>query len=521
MLRNKADTVTRRHGDTERTSSLLFHRVSASPRHPASAFKADGLASTRNGSLGLRVCLFLFSLLLCPSAQAKTLYVDGATGNDATTWAANGPSNPWRTIGRAAWGSANRAAPNGAEAAQAGDVVSIATGTYASALNTGTGRYDILFNPANNGAAGDPITFRAEGTVAIQAPAWNGPAIGASGRNYIHWTGPFLIDESNILTAPDTGPVVLQDNTGSGIDGATIHGNGAPWADNHVGVRIDACNGCFVRNARIDNFYSLQGATSRNGACIMMYNDDDTLIEHNELFDCPTGIYIKGIGYGGMTQARTIARYNLIHDNVFGGIIVQATSDAEIYQNIIYNANLGIHLSHSTDGYGADLPLNDIIANNVFNSNTGITYSGPSTWTNVRFWNNIWTPASRVHYSDVGAVPGDTSHEHNLYYGFSDFASFGNNIDFDTWKSAYGKDQVSPISLAASDPMFVNPANRDFHLQSGSPARTLGVDILDLDHDGSTTDLIPAGAYVTGDEIIGRGGGGGGPPPPPPPPVPS
>ncbi|OGS04433.1 MAG: hypothetical protein A3J70_00875 [Elusimicrobia bacterium RIFCSPHIGHO2_02_FULL_61_10] len=68
--------------------------------------------------------------------------------------------------------------------------------------------------------------------------------------------------------------------------------------------------------------------------------------------------------------------------------------------------------------------------------------------------------------------------------------------------------------------MFVNPANRDFRLQSGSPARTLGVDVLDLDNDGSTTDVIPAGAYVTGNEIIGRTGGGGTPPDVTPPSVP-
>src|SRR3989338_9704609 len=234
-------------------------------------------ASPRHSPLFPVFLISLFLLIFSLPVAAKTLYVDGAAGDDAVTWAANGPSNPWRTIGRAAWGSANRAAPNGAEAAQAGDVVSIATGTYASALNAGTDhtRWIVLYNPANNGAAGDPITFRAEGMVAIQAPSWDGPVIGASGRNYIHWTGPFYIDEAVIDTAPDTGPVVLHDNTGSGIDGAMIHGAGATWADNHNGVRVEWCDQCFIRNAMIDNFRSSQhedDEASRNGSGVTMYD---------------------------------------------------------------------------------------------------------------------------------------------------------------------------------------------------------------------------------------------------------
>src|SRR3989338_5910098 len=283
-------------------------------------------ASPRHSPLFPVFLISLFLLIFSLPVAAKTLYVDGAAGDDAAPWAANGPSNPWRTVGRAAWGSANRAAPNGAEAAQAGDVVSIATGTYASALNTGTGRYDILYNPANNGAAGDPITFRAEGTVAIQAPSLNGPAIGASGRNYIHWTGPFWIDETYIRTAPDTGPVVLHANTGSGVDGATIHGAGAIWADNHVGVRIDSCNGCFARDNTISHFESAQSPASQNGACIMMYDSQYIIIEHNDISDCGSGVFVKG-EHAGEIQQRITIRFNDIHNMLNHAIDLLASTD--------------------------------------------------------------------------------------------------------------------------------------------------------------------------------------------------
>jgi hypothetical protein len=52
--------------------------------------------------------------------------------------------------------------------------------------------------------------------------------------------------------------------------------------------------------------------------------------------------------------------------------------------------------------------------------------------------------------------------------------------------------------------LFVNAAQQDFRLQATSPARSLGIDVFDLNGNGSTSDTVPAGAYVRGNEIIGR-----------------
>jgi hypothetical protein len=70
--------------------------------------------------------------LSLPTTTGRTLYVNSATGNDAVSYLQNSEATPWRTIGRAAWGSANRSTPNQAEAARAGDTVLIASGTYSS-----------------------------------------------------------------------------------------------------------------------------------------------------------------------------------------------------------------------------------------------------------------------------------------------------------------------------------------------------------------------------------------------------
>ncbi len=437
------------------------------------------------------------------SLSAKTLYVNGSTGSDSTSYAANGPSTPWRTIGRAAWGSTNRSAPNFSEAARAGDTVSIAAGTYTYGLSGASSppRYDVLYTTSNDGTAGSPIAFHAAGTVALRAPSWGGPIIGAYSRNYIRWTGPFYVNEADILTSPDTGPVVLVNNTGSGIDGATIHGAGGLWADNHVGVRVEDCDSCFVRNTRIDHFYSLQGATSRNGAGVMLYDSDDALIEHNEIFDCGSGIYIKGIQQA--TQERTIVRFNLVHDTLMVGVIVQHTTNARVYQNVIRDNPTGI-LFNKTGTEPHQYPHNPIIANNTLDGNDSAVGHNTDQLENGRFWNNIVTNSSAAHQSDSQAGPGDVDLDRNAYFGIPSgtFATLvGGVYTFAAWRSTFGQDSSS----TTVDPMYVNPGSNDFRLSSSSPVRNLGIDILDLDGDGNTTDPVNPGAYVSGNESIGPG----------------
>jgi hypothetical protein len=440
-----------------------------------------------------------FGLLLSTTLNAKTLYVDGNVGDDSVTWANNSASTPWRTIGRAVWGSTNKGSPNPSQAAQAGDVVNVAAGTYSSSLSTGGGRWDVLYNPVNDGTSSSPIRIVATGTVGIRAQTWNGPVIGANSANYVTWSGPFLIDETYIRTAPDTGPVVLTGSIGSGVDGITIHGAGATWADNHVGVRMEPCQQCFVRNTTIDNFHSQTGYT-RNGAAIMLYDNDDAIIENNEFFNCGTGVSIKG-ARDGSTQERTIIRNNIIRNMTVMGVFIQHTARSRVYQNIVRNVPIAFFLSGTPEA--TQHPVEDLVANNTVDSaNWGIYYNG--FYENVRFRNNIFSNTQYAHLSEsqTGVMSSTTQ---NNVYGSSTVGSFvGANFTFDSWRSVTGQDTASPGSLVA-DPQFVNRTSGDFRLQAGSPARSIGVDLLDLDRDGSTSDIVPVGAYVTGNERIGPG----------------
>jgi hypothetical protein len=472
------------------------------------------------------VPVVLIVLIAATSAEAKTLYVDRANGNDSVSYAANGPSAPWATLGRAAWGSTNRNAPNPNEAARAGDTVLVAAGTY-----SGPGTMDNdngpTFNPANSGTNGNPIVFAAQGTVNLTLSSGAGPVIGALARNYITWRG-FTINESSAPPVPDMGPVILDNATGIVIEDCDIIGNpNSTWDDNHTGIRLEGAPFATIRNNRISNIYNTGvGSNQENGACIQTYfNTSGLLIEHNEIFNCGSGINLKAI-QPDITAPITV-RYNLIYGTETGihYHIIEATpaNPTRIYQNIIRDGVSARYGGGTVSGikfraFDASFgPIHGKIVNNTIeNVEIGFFFNGDQSGGNSNvLWNNIVTNTTYAiagfanDNSNFNAAQNDL--EHNLYYQFATFADTGLGVyTFTTWQSTFGQDASSPASTSTVNPMFVNQAANDFRLQSGSPARTGGIDFLDLNRNGSTTDSVPRGAYVTGNEAIGRTSGGGG-----------
>ncbi len=458
-----------------------------------------------------------------PTGTGKYLYVS-PTGNDSVTYANNNASNPWRTIGRATWGSTNRSAPNSAEAAKAGDVVLISGGTYDS-TEVVSGRFGGVYNPVNQGTAGNYITFVCSGDCTLTAPNANSPIIGASGRSYIKWYANVSEGNSWVInacgmqsgcpngtvnTTPDTGPVVCHDGTGCHIEGAVIDGTTpVDYTDNWNGVRVENAPSAVIRNNIIRNFRTQSG--SRNASGVTLYGSANTIIENNQISNVAGGIYFKHNGGSSLPMTNVRARYNSISNAGQCASWSIGVGSNHFYQNICTDSSFGTLIT----GNGL---LNDWIFNNTFyNISTGGIYLATSG-TGGRFWNNICVNCASVISNEAGPMTAESvmDFEHNIYRNFSNFYSgVGGNQTFSAFKSTYPAfEQSAPASIDA-DPMFVSSTN--FHLQSGSPARTLGVDILDLDRDGSTTDIIPAGVYVTGSEVIGLNTGGVVTPPPPPP----
>ena len=444
-------------------------------------------------------------------AEAKSLFVNNSgtpACADATSYTANDSAHPWCTIGRAAWGSNNPNLPNAAQAAQPGDTVNINSGTY-NTISTNTScvsgaRWAVALNPVNTGTSGAPIRFAGVGVGTVNvllASGYAGPTIGADGRDYIIWDN-VRIDETIAqgVSCADTGPVVFHVSRGSMITNSIIRGKYNTWSDNYCGIRLEPTNSVVVSNNEI---YGFTGNWGHNNAGIMTYDSANPVFENNHIHDNGTGIYVKGDHVDdGWPQDNHVIRFNWFENNPLKSILVYSGNNTRIYQNIIKQPQGYVIRLDSLNGSGT------VVANNTVIS-TGVTgavgYSGSvvsPTVTNFRIYNNIFygTFDEDVNLGDAASIGGQTF-EHNVYYGFRNFGSLnGSLISLATWKSSYRQDNAIPASINA-DPLFVDTVL--YKLQPGSPARTLGIDILDLDRDGSTTDVIPAGAYLTGYEAIG------------------
>lgn len=449
---------------------------------------------------------FLFVLTLTLVAEAKTLYVNGTTGNDATSYLANGENTPWRTIGRAAWGSINRSSPNASEAARAGDTVLIAAGTYSVA---GSGlRNDPAYNPANSGTAASPIIFQAQGVVTLTLSSSNGSVIGAYLKNYIFWKG-FTINEANAPSHADTGSVTFWDVTGGGAESLVLDGNGDPgFGDNHTGIRIERTTGIVIRNNRIRN-YRTSVVNAYNGAGIQNYDSDDILVEYNDISNCGSGIFWKIIGRNIASNAPDTIRYNYLHDNMTGFVdnhhdhLGNPNVHLIFSQNVITNSTLaGIRLIGLATG-----PTNARIVNNTLHGNAnGIYFSGQVilAGNNGLIQNNlITTTQSRVIQNESGTINFNLDRfqfVRNWYYNYLDFLwDVSSTRTLTSFQSTYSGQDLN--STDSTNPQYVDASSGNFRLQAGSPALTAGRVVHSIG--GTNGATIPVGAYITGNETIG------------------
>jgi hypothetical protein len=452
--------------------------------------------------INLIVLVVSLVFLSCTSSGAKVLYVDGANGNDSVTYVNNSSSTPWRTIGRAAWGSSTRSSPNTSQAAQAGDTVIVKAGTYSG---TGTGiRYDPLYRPANTGISGSPIIFQAEGTVTL-TQSGEGPLIGALNQNYITWKG-FTIIEINALATADTGPVVLWSTTGSRIEDCVIDGyDNGRLGSNHNGIRLEYTDACVVRNNKIYNVLNF-GVKHMNGSAIMTYYTTNSIIENNEIYNCGSGIFFKGRGNNTNT-----ARYNYVYDCQWGIMYgVSEQGGNKTYQNIVRNCDYGIaHWTLVDGGFGGS--TNYAVNNTIINSGSegDIVFGNRlgSTGTFV-IQNNI--VSNSLNQRRVNAnlwVQNYLTFNYNIYYGSTNWWRL-NGAEYTSlaWRNALGgcPGAGNDCNSITNNPLFVNAGQYNYKLQAGSPALTIGLTITAIH--GSSGQTIPAGVYITGNEVIGIGG---------------
>jgi len=174
------------------------------------------------------------------------------------------------------------------------------------------------------------------------------------------------------------------------------------------------------------------------------------------------GVYTLGNHEG------TVIRHNVFHDIAgyqYGGWGIyfdEGTTHIVAENNLVYNTTHGGFHQH----YGKE----NIFRNNIiaFARDWQIQRSRPEEHISFYFEHNI------VYWDNGVAFSGSLGNfnivfNNNLYFATGDGKMKFNDLSFEQWQEK-GMDKDSIIA----DPMFVDPAKRDFHLKPGSPADDIG-----------------------------------------------
>lgn len=268
-------------------------------------------------------------------------------------------------------------------------------------------------------------------------------------------------------TAPISGPNMPR------MAGITGNGNNSVWLGNHI--------------------HDIQGSPQE---CHGIYIDGDGSydIAYNNIHDIRSGngfqVYVNG-GNGSEIANNIKLHHNLIHDVSKHGINIAdgAKNNVQVWDNVVYNVQFAALRFNTTDLNGAK-----IFNNTFFNTNrAGNSSYGAITndWNlpagSLDIENNIFYVHAGTPYNSGsnGVPPGAGIIAHNLWFNGSGSASF----------------DAAPVT---ADPLFVNAAGGDFHLQAQSPAIGAGASgvtaLVGHDYDATTTVVAPVaiGAFQYG-----------------------
>jgi hypothetical protein len=400
----------------------------------------------------------LISILLLgcfTAAQAASYYVDNTSGSDSNSGTSS--AAPWKSLSKV-----NRTT------FQAGDTINFKRG--------GVWRGNLEIK--NSGTPNLPIIYQAYGTGAaphIQNPGVNyGHDIDVTGdwnvvQDFLltdaHEAGIFIatgadhnLIRNNEMTADGTGVMVLgQFNllTKNDVHDLTMIVNTPGGVDDDYGAV------CFWLSAGNNEVSYNQGINCKapsydfgyDGGFVEVFNQGDNTYIHHNLAAYTAGFIELGAGAGGGSAQNATVAYNVMY-------------------------NTGSAVCMHTGGSPAITVTNFKFENNTFvnTANEGLTdrvFICTEDYSALQARNNIF-------YSNLQiANNGNFTHTNNLY-------SIVNQV------SGSGVGYALASGEKTGDPLFVNVAAGDLHLQAGSPAIDAGLDLgYTRDFEGNT---VPQGA---------------------------
>jgi hypothetical protein len=448
-----------RHGDSPRVFSTFFGNQSVQAAACDGDLNVDGQFDTSDLSLMVSAILsnntsglcadlnedaFINSLdlqlliNLIGNPQLGNIYYVATTGSDSNDGSFE---YPWRTVSNA-WRRSG-----------GGDTILMRQGTYTESFTLSSGSQ-------GRGVAGQMWTLKSY--PGEQAKFTNATLI--INANYVRIQGLVLegVSQDCNIDVGDSGVpdhVEILDNIFTGRQSVRVlsfTGTNGLIQGNTVNITSGSSSHAFYIKHGNGNTIRGNTITGMNKYGIQIYDEDkysqytasirNILVENNTILASQTksGIVISG-GDGTRPPIEVdgiVIRNNLILNHAENAILVAYEGrirNISIYNNVLYGNDIGVEISAGdVDGVA--------IKNNIFLSN-------------------------RYAQTNISSRINNLTISHNLYH---QPASVGSGASDDS--PVYG------------DPLFVNPAGMDFHLQAGSPAIDTGVDV-GLPYNGAAPDL--------------------------------
>ena len=379
-----------------------------------------------------------------------------------------------------------------------GDTCWIKDGTYSRGASSRSRR---TYVPSHSGRTDAPLTFRAypgNRPVFRDGGTWD---LGVSGQqHYVVYSG--LVVEGVLRVQGSSEDERVR---GVRIVDCEISGGGAKSDGNWAGIFAQWTEDLVIANNIIRDTQVDEGQGGSDSAKgITLFNGRRTIVENNHIHGHPSeGIFDKEGGED-----------NVIRRNVFenNGKHVKINNQAD--ERGIHNERTQIYenifLCDRGGGSTSVLMLSRPTAWSVYNNTSfecsGIEVRSRSGAANAAaVFNNIWwrTEEGKTMWSSQMGDDREPDYmDHNLY---ALHGKFRENRYTDAARSVYGLERwrrarhprIYDTHSLEVDPLFLDPAGRDFRLHAESPARGAGRNGEDL------------GAYPRGDDtVIGPTRGG-------------
>jgi hypothetical protein len=429
----------------------------------------------------ISVPVFLLVLVVSVAANAANYYVNAGTGNDSNN--GRSPTSAWKTLLKAA------------NTMPAGNTCNVAPGTYNERVQL-----------SRSGSAGAPTTFKASGDGAVV----NGFTV----------HGRYIVIDGFDITIPRQASLDAWD-TGSGV--SLINTQYCEVRNNHIyhtlreGIMVytegeDSFNSSYnkIIGNRIEYPGAYAGITVKGAAQLIENNDISHTIQHPlyPTLSTVSGPDADGVKFCGRDH---VFRGNYIHDISLSDTgNINPHSDAwqtwvDSAYNILWERNT-VNLPNNNGAFQATMLKQGTSHNthdltfryNVFTAYRGLNIQGVLEGTTtvvplprVTVENNTFYNV-RDYDIELDDCP-DSVVKNNVISATGRYIRTNSNTDIG-YNGVPGTLPLRPHDVRATNPRFVDAANRDFHLLAGSPLIDAGTNVgLTEDFDGNP---VPQGSAV-------------------------